>query len=166
MKTLKDVKAINASSTMTPVSLDVLREKGQSNNGFRFATGDQVAIPEDLEIFAESFRTQSGENMFYYLVKADVNGQPFMVSVASFRRDRTGIEDFVEQYHKQSPVARILSGLANDEERMRYLAGKNLKVTGLMQAREYQFDNGNRIAYSSEDPKTYRTRFWPIFEEV
>ena len=166
MKTLRDIQAINATATMTPVTLETLREKGQSNNGFRFVTGDNISIPEELEVYAESFKLANGEPLIYYVVKMEVNGSPFMVSVASFRKDRAGIEDYVEEYHKKSPISRILAGMANDEERMKHLAGKNLKVTGLMQAREYQFEDGARVTYSAEDPKTYKTRFWPIFEEI
>lgn len=165
MKNLKDIQAINASATMTQVSLEELRDKGQTNSGFRFVTGDVIEIPEEIEVYADHF-TIGTENLVYYLIKMNVNKETYMVSVASFRKDRTGIEDSVEAYHAKSMIARRLAGMANDEERVRFLAGKVLKVKELMEAREYRFDGGQRVAYNANDPTTYRTRFWPVFEEM
>lgn len=165
MKSLSTIQASNATTTMTPVSIESLRVTGTSHSGFKFVPDDIIEIPEELEVFSDHFKLGE-EDVVYYLVKMAVNGQTFMVSVATFRKDRIGVDDFVEKYHLESPISRILASMSNDEERMRFLAGKKLRVRGSMQAREYKFVDRQRVSYNADDPSTYQTRFWPIFEEV
>lgn len=165
MKNLKGLKAVNATATMTPVSIESLRETGVSNNAFRFVPSDVIEIPEELEVYSERFKIGDDE-LTYYVVKMTVNDEPFMVSVATFRKDRVGVENYVEEYHQKSPISRMLASLANDEERMRYLCGRKLRVLGSFPAREYRFEAHTRVTYNADDPTTYKTRFWPIFEEL
>ena len=166
IKTLADQKMVNATDAWKPATLEDLRGSGVGIANFSFIKGDRLSVPENLEVSEVRFKPKGRDDeMSYYLLKVQVTGTVRGVSLASFRKDRYGIEAFVREYHNKCKVARDLAACANDEERALYLAGHDFIISDVFQGRSYRFLDGIR-SYDPNDTNTYKEGDWPIFDMV
>lgn len=161
-------EAINMTQNMVLVDMNRLHETG-INNAIQFMTGDVLEIPdtEHIQIYHTSFINKKKEEMEYDVIKVGFNGKVRVIPVASFRRDRNGIDEFRDTYATKSAICRDLR-LANDDyARITAIAGKKLKVREMFDAREKRFGEDDRIIpYNKDDIKTFNTKRWPIFDEI
>ena len=163
------IPVLHASATMESCTMDDLKKGGNTHRTFRFIIGDVVGIPTQLQPYKDTFTLGKGDNqrtLEYYLLKVMVRNEVRAISMATWRKDSTGIDDFVQNYHNQCPIARELSTCNNDAERALYLAGKTLKVVGFFEGRAYKFISNTKVEYRKDDESTYDKVMWPIFEDI
>lgn len=160
---IKNTAAINSKKGMEFVSIDKLHETGKSV-GFRWSTGDTVTIPdfEDIQVSPDSFVNKKNETIEFMRVKVSLNNIVLMIPVAAFRKNANGADELDEDYCSKCTIARNLRSAGDDFDRIVMVAGKTLKVVALYPGRNKKF----QTAYCKDDPSTYTTSMWPIFEVI
>lgn len=146
--------------------IEKLRKTGLGN-GLKFHVGDTIEFPDldDIQIYTTSFVTKSKEEREYELVKVCFCGRVRLIPIASFRRDRDGIEEVADEYSRKTSLCRDLQMANDDYERISILAGKTIVVRENFPGRNHQYADGARVAYNKDDINTFITRNWPVFEE-
>lgn len=164
---IKATKPFGLTEGMVPVDKARLRQTG-NGGGIRFHVGDIIDFPpfEDLEIYTTSFKDKDGKEHEYELVKVGFNNKVKLIPVASFRRDKNGVDASAEKYSAQTELSRDLQMCTDDYARMTILCGHTVKVKDMFNGREFRYENGSRVDYNDGDVKTFKTRQWPVFEMV
>lgn len=149
---------------MVQCDIAKLRKTG-TGNGLKFHIGDVIEFPdlEDIQIYSTSFTTKSGDERTYELVKVAFNGRVRLIPVASFRRDRNGIDEIADKYSRESDLCRDLQMANDDYERISVLAGRKIYVKDVFPGRNYKYDGGTRMPYNKDDTNTFTTSSWPVF---
>lgn len=120
--------AINRSNSARKVSLSDLKDSGKSRDNLLLFKGDQIEIPEDLDVWIDSFTPKGGsDKVDYYLLTVKVNDQIFDATMASFRRMKSVADDDLDKA-LSTDVNRKLYHMSDDEQRASYLQGKTLLV--------------------------------------
>lgn len=141
-----------------------LRKTG-TGSGIKFHQNDEIEFPDfdQLEIYTTSFTSKDGQQHDYELIKVAFNNRVRLIPVASFRRDKNGVDEVCDEYSRESDLVRDLQVANDDYERISILAGHKIRVKGLFdKGRIYKYDNG-RIPYNKNDNTTFETKVWPIF---
>lgn len=148
---------------MVECDLTKLRKTGLGT-GLKFHIGDTIEFPdiEDIQIYSTSFKSKDGEEREYELIKVCFNGRVRLIPVASFRRDKNGIDEIADEYSRKSELCRDLQMSNDDYERICILSGKTIRVQEVFPGRNYKYDNG-RVAYNKDDTSTFTTSSWPVF---
>lgn len=164
---VKNAKAFGMTAGMVKVDIARLHQTG-TGTGIRFRIGDVIEFPdqEDLEIYSTTFTSKDNKEHEYELIKVAFNNRVRLIPVASFRRDRNGVDSSIEEYGKKSDLCRDLQIAIDDYERISILAGKTIKVVEMFSGRNRRFDNGKVVDYNADDVKTFNTASWPVFELV
>ena len=156
-------KPLGLSEGMTRCDASKLRKTG-TGGGIKFHEGDVIDFPnfEQLEIYTTSFTSKSGEQHDYELIKVSFNDRVRLIPVASYRRDKNGVEEVADEYSRESDLVRDLQLCY---ERISILAGRSVKVKKLFdKGRTYKYDDSRqRIPYNKDDTSTFETKAWPIF---
>ena len=150
---------------MVQCDIAKLRKTGVGS-GIKFHIGDVIDIPDlqDIQIYTTTFTSKKdNKEREYELIKVGFNGKVKLIPVASFRRDKNGVDDVADEYSRQSDVCRELQMANDDYERVAILAGKSVKVTNVFPGRNYKFDENGRIPYNKDNVDSYSTSSWPIF---
>lgn len=149
---------------MVECDLQKLRKTGLGT-GLKFHIGDVILFPdlEELQIYSTSFTTRSGEQRDYELVKVAFNGRVRLIPVASFRRDKNGVDEIADEYSRKSDLCRDLQMANDDYERICILAGKTVTVREVFPGRNYKYGDDGRIPYNKDDTSTFTTSSWPVF---
>lgn len=160
---IKNAAAINSKKGMEFVSIDRLHETGKSV-GFKWSIGDTVTIPDfdDIQIAPDSFVNKANETIEFMKIKVLLNTNVLMIPVAAFRKNANGADELDEEYCSKCTLARSLRSAGDDFDRIVMIAGKTLKVVALYPGRNKKFQQ----AYCKDDPSTYTTSMWPIFEII
>ena len=164
---IKNGKAIGMTEGMVKVDIARLHQTG-TGAGIRFRIGDVIQFLdlEDVDIFSTTFKSKDGKEHEYELIKVAFNNRVRLIPVASFRRDRNGVDSSAEEYGKKNDLCRDLQIANDDYERISILAGKTIKVKEIYTGRNYRYDDGKRIDYNADDVKTFNTAAWPVFEII
>lgn len=151
---------------MTECPIEKLRKTGLGN-GLKFHVGDVIEFPdlEDIQIYTTSFKTKDNVEREYELIKVGFCGRVRLIPVASFRRDRDGVEEVADEYSRKSQLCRDLQMSNDDFERISILAGKTVIVKEIFPGRNHQYADGSRVPYNKDDIKTFTSRSWPVFVE-
>lgn len=150
---------------MVVCDLAKLRKTGVGS-GVKFHVGDVIEIPvmEDIQIYSTRFTSKKdGIEREYELIKVGFNGRVKLIPVASFRRDKNGVDEVADEYSRRSDICRELQMANDDYERVAILAGKTIKVVDVFPGRNYKFDEG-RVPYNKDNVDSYTTSSWPVFE--
>lgn len=164
---IKATRPFGLTDGMVPVDSARLRQTG-TGGGIRFRMGDIVQFPDfqDLEIYSTTFKGRDGKEHEYELVKVAFNNKVRLIPVASFRRDKNGVDASAQEYSSKSDICRDLQMCNDDFERMTLLCGHTIKVKDIFTGRNYKYEDNKRIDYNADDVKTFTTAAWPIFEIV
>ena len=158
-------KPIGLTEGMVQVDSSRLRQTG-TGSGIRFHLGDLIQFPDfkDLELYANTFKGKDGKEHEYELVKVGFNNKVRLIPVASFRRDRNGVDASAQDYSSKSELCRDLQMCNDDFERFTILAGHTIRVKEIYTGRNYRYVDNARVDYNADDVKTFTTSAWPIFE--
>ena len=161
---IKGTQPLGLVEGMVQCDLAKLRKTG-TGNGLKFHIGDVIEFPdlEDIQIYSTSFTAKDGQQRDYELIKVAFNGRVRLIPVASFRRDRNGVDDVADAYSRESELCRDLQMANDDYERISILAGKTVMVKHVFSGRNYKYDGGNRVPYNKDDTSTFTTSAWPVF---
>lgn len=148
---------------MVECDIQKLRKTGLGT-GLKFHVGDVIEFPdlEDIQIYSTTFLTKDKEERTYELIKVAFNGRVRLIPVASFRRDKNGVDEIADEYSRKSDLCRDLQMANDDFERISVLAGKTISVREVFPGRNYKYDGG-RIPYNKDDVNTFTTSSWPVF---
>lgn len=161
---IKSAKPLGLTEGMTKCDAAKLRKTG-TGAGIKFHKEDLIEFPDfdDLEIYTTSFTSKDGQQHDYELIKVAFNGRVRLIPVASFRRDKNGVDEVADEYSRESDLVRDLQMANDDYERISILAGHKVRVKNIFEnGRIYKYDNG-RVPYNKNDNTTFETRAWPIF---
>ena len=150
---------------MVVCELAKLRKTGVGS-GVKFHVGDVIEIPvmEDIQIYSTTFTSKKdGVEREYELIKVAFNDRVKLNPVASFRRDKNGVEEIADEYSRKSNICRELQMANDDYERVAILSGKTIEVVDIFPGRNYKFNDG-RVPYNKDDVDSYTTSSWPVFE--
>ena len=150
---------------MVVCDLAKLRKTGVGS-GVKFHIGDIIEIPvlEDIQVYTTSFTSKKDKvEREYELIKVAFNGRVKLIPVASFRRDKNGVDEVADEYSQRSEICRELQMANDDYERIALLAGKTIKVTDVFPGRNYKFGDDGRIPYNKDNVDSYSTSSWPVF---
>ena len=165
---IKSAKPLGLTEGMVVCEVAKLRKTG-TGVGIKFHVGDKIQFPpiEDLEVYSTSFTGRDGKEREYELVKVAFNEKVRLIPVASFRRDRNGVDEVADEYSRQSELCRDLQMANDDFERISMLAGHTVIVKNIFgTGRNYKYVEGTRVPYNKDDVNTFTTAAWPIFEFV
>ena len=160
---IKGATPLGLTDGMVVVEAAELRKTGLGS-GTKFHAGDIIVFPsmEDLQVYSTTFTDKGGNQRKYELVKVGFNDRVKVIPVASFRRDKNGVDDFADEYSRMSPLCRDLQVANDDYERISILAGHTVRVESLFPGRNYKFGDG-RLPYNKDDTTTFSTSSWPVF---
>lgn len=160
---IKGIAPLGLVDGMVKCDLAKLRKTG-TGNGLKFHVGDIILFPdlEELEIYSTSFTGKDGNDHEYELIKVAFNNRVKLIPIASFRRDRNGIDEIADEYSRKSDLCRDLQMANDDYERISILAGKTVIVKEVFPGRNYKYDGG-RVPYNKDDVNTFTTSTWPVF---
>lgn len=164
---IKATKPMGLTEGMTLVDVNRLRQTG-NGGGIRFRLGDVIQFPDfkDLELYATTFKGKDGKEHEYELVKVAFNNKVRLIPVASFRRDRNGVDASAQEYAAKSDLCRDLQICNDDFERFTILCGHTIKVKDVYTGRNYRYEDNARVDYNANDVKTFNTAVWPVFEFI
>lgn len=118
---------INVPEGAVEVSTADLKKSGVQNPASLFK-GDTLVFPKfkELRVWKNSYEAPDKKTYDFYKVGVTKNEVPVAISVGTFRRASKEAE-----WLKIHDDNRTVCELVNDEERMKFLAGKTLVVTGV-----------------------------------
>lgn len=136
-------------------TFDELKTAGIAFSSFGLSKDDVITFPavEDMIVRKQSVRQNS--NAMQWLVSVTRNGKPSWLSTGSLRRtakDMATSCNFVAHMNSKD--------FNNDCDRLKYLAGKTIKVTEMKNMETYKFDNDGTRTSETE------VRRFPVIELV
>lgn len=161
---IKSAQPLGLTEGMVLCDTARLRKTGLGS-GIKFHVGDVITFPDlaDLQIYSTTFTSRDGKEREYELVKVAFNDRVKLIPVASFRRDKNGIDTYADEYSRRSDLCRDLQMANDDYERISILAGHTIRVKEVFDARNYKYENGQRVPYNKDDVHTFTTSSWPVF---
>lgn len=168
---LRSARAVNAKETLKKIeNKEALRSTGRVYGGLRFVEGNVITFDdwEYIETWTDSYTRKDGTVAEFPVVKVALGEVVRNIPISSFRRHLIGQEDSLAAYKALNPFLAALGTAQDDYELMHTCAGKVLKVVGFFSARTKAWNDArtNVLPYKADDPSTYDTDMWPIFEEV
>lgn len=163
---IKAQQPIGMTEGMVLCDIAKLRTTGLGS-GIKFHIGDVITIPElqDIQVYSRSFTSKRDNKVYdYEVIKVAFNDRVRTISVASFRRDKNGVDEIADEYSRKSAICRELQMANDDYERVATLAGKTVKVVDVFPGRNYKFDSNGRVPYNKDNVDSYTTSSWPVFE--
>lgn len=132
----------NISKTMTKVDASALKGMGSSRENVSVYKDDVIVIPEEVLVWTEVFTPKgSNKELKFGLIGAEINGRPLAMSIATFRKVG-GIANDERDKVLANKLNRELWEQVDDEWRVNFLAGKTLKVTDVIVAKNLNADHG------------------------
>jgi hypothetical protein len=165
---IKSAQPLGLAEGMVIVEAAKLRKTGLGS-GIKFHVGDKITVPdmEDLQVYSTTFTARDGKEREYELIKVGFNDRVKLIPVASFRRDKNGVDEVADEYSRKSALCRDLQMANDDYERISILAGHTVIVKEVFgTGRNYKYVNGERVPYNKDDTSTFTTAAWPVFEMV
>ena len=143
MKKIEEV-AINRSATCKKIDVASLKKSGVTVDILVFRKGDVVEVPEDLDVWVDSFVPKgSNERKEFYKITISFNDTPYDATMASFRRTRSITDEDLDKVLSNS-ILRTLHNFGDDEQRAAYLQGKRLIVSDIVTCND-KFREGHKI---------------------